>query len=71
MPLVAVWFLTCVVSLLAVLNPVGAVPLLLTMTASDGPGRRRRTALIAATTQTVCLAVVAVGGSTLFSFFNI
>jgi multiple antibiotic resistance protein len=66
-----VWFLTCLVSLLAVLNPVGAVPLLLTMTTGDPPERRRRTALIAAATQTVCLVAVAVGGSTLFAFFHI
>lgn len=68
---VTVWFLTCVVSLLAVLNPVGAVPLLLAMTVNDPPPRRRRSALMAASTQTACLAVAAVGGSTLFSFFNI
>lgn len=65
------WFLTCLVSLVAVLNPLGAAPLLLTMTADDAAPRRRRTAVIAAVTQTACLLAVALAGTALFAFFGI
>lgn len=57
-------------SLFSVINPISAAPIFVTMTASF-PGARRRTALKACLAAAAILAVFAVAGGAIFSFFGI
>jgi multiple antibiotic resistance protein len=59
------------IGLLAVMNPVGAVPLFLAITRDQSASRRRRTALIAATGVAVILLVSMFFGSTLLTLLGI
>lgn len=59
------------VPLFVIVSPIGAVPLFLSMTANDSRTHQRRTALLAAVTQTCGLTIAAIAGQTLFGFFGI
>lgn len=59
------------VTLLIIVSPHGAVPLFLSMTVDDGPRRRHRSALYAAVTCGTVLALAALGGDVVFTFFGI
>lgn len=59
------------VPLFVIVSPIGAVPLFLSMTANDSRQHQRRTAFLAAVTQTCGLTIAAIAGQTLFGFFGI
>ncbi len=59
------------VTLLIIVSPHGAVPLFLSMSVDDGPLHRRRSAMYAAMTCGAVLALAAVAGEMVFSFFGI
>jgi multiple antibiotic resistance protein len=68
------WFadlLRALIPLFVIINPVGAVPLFLSMTETVGKDRRPRTAWIAAVTCTATLLLTAIAGKALFDFFGI
>jgi len=58
-------------AIFSVVDPLGVVPLYITMTANDPPAHRRRTAMRAAITMCLALAVFAAAGSSILSFFGI
>lgn len=58
-------------SFFTLINPVGSMPVFLTMTASLSPGARRRTAVKAVITALITLMLFALGGQLLFDFFGI
>lgn len=58
-------------SLLAIVNPVGAVPIYLAMTASYDPARRRRTLMRAVVTGIAVLLTFAALGTAILAFFGI
>ena len=60
-----------VVALLAISNPLGAVPVFLALMQGATPAQRRREGLRAATAATVILAVVALAGRPLLAAFGI
>lgn len=62
---------TCFVALLAIMNPIGNIPLFLAMTEGDDAPRRRRIALMAALAVLVTLVVVAVAGDHILAAFGI
>ncbi len=55
----------------SVVDPLGVVPLYITMTANDPPAHRRRTAIRATVTMFLALAVFASAGSAILHFFGI
>lgn len=57
--------------LLAIINPVGAVPLFINLTQNETSAERRRSATIAATTVAVVLIVALFVGDALLRFFGI
>jgi multiple antibiotic resistance protein len=59
------------ISLLALLNPIGAIPLFLSLSASQNRVERRRTIRIAAFSVAVVLAVSATVGEHIIRFFGI
>ncbi len=59
------------VPLFIIVSPLGTAPLFLSMTAQDPPARRTRTALIAAVTTAITLAIAALAGEAIFSFFGV
>ncbi|MCC6681495.1 MAG: NAAT family transporter [Phycisphaeraceae bacterium] len=63
--------LTSLASVLFVVDPVGALPAYLVMTAGDDPAKRRRMALRAALTATIIMAVFAAAGTWLFNLFGL
>jgi multiple antibiotic resistance protein len=62
---------TCFVALLAIMNPIGNIPLFLAMTEGDDDGKRRRMALVTTVAVLVTLALVAVAGSRILAAFGI
>jgi multiple antibiotic resistance protein len=58
-------------SLLAIVDPLAAIPIFLALTGSPGRGTQNRIALRAAATCFVVLTVFGLTGSVLFSFFGI
>ena len=57
--------------LLAVLNPVGAIPVFVSLTANQSGDERRRTALLASLTVVLVLGTALVAGEGLLRFFGI
>lgn len=68
---VAEFALLSFVSLFTMVNPLGVVPVYVTMTGALTPAQARRVALKASVTATLVLAVFAVGGQLIFRFFHI
>ncbi len=71
---VAAWFTLVAkdtVPLFIIVGPLGTAPLFLSMTAQDPPARRTRTALIAAATTAITLAIAALAGEAIFAFFGV
>ena len=62
---------TCFVALLAIMNPIGNIPLFLAMTEGNDPAQRRRTALVTALAVMVTLSVVAIAGDDILEMFGI
>ncbi len=62
---------TCFVALLAIMNPIGNIPLFLAMTEGNDPTQRRRTALVTALAVMVTLLVVAFAGDDILEAFGI
>ncbi len=58
-------------ALLVIVNPVGAVPLFVSMTAQNSAAERRRIARVASSAVAIVLIVVAIGGQPLLAFFGI
>ena len=61
---------TCFVALLAIMNPIGNIPLFLAMTEGNDPAQRRRTALVTALAVMVTLSVVAIAGDDILEIFG-
>jgi len=57
--------------LLAIVNPIGAIPMFLSLTTSQSRRERNRTSLLAATTVLLVLAVSLVMGEAILHFFGI
>ncbi len=64
-------FLKSFISLLALINPVGAVPFFLSLTSEQSEGERRRTIRIASISVFCVIAVTTVLGQQIISFFGI
>src|SRR5262249_29883860 len=64
-------FLKCVVALLAMVNPLAAIPLFLGLTHQQTPAQRRRTASISTLAVFVTLLLMAAVGQSLLDFFGI
>lgn len=62
---------TCFVALLAIMNPIGNIPLFLAMTEGDDDARRRRTALMATLAVLATLVVVGIAGERILGAFGI
>jgi multiple antibiotic resistance protein len=60
-----------VTALFVIANPVGAIPLFISLTASQTPKERKRTAHLAATTVALVLMTTAIVGDTVLQFFGI
>lgn len=58
-------------ALLVIVNPIGAVPLFVSMTALDTAEERKRIARVASISVAIVLVVAALGGEPLLSFFGI
>lgn len=61
----------CLVSIFAILNPFGTVPVLLTLTSDLDESQRKRVVLKASVTALCILLVFAIGGHFVFSLFHI
>ncbi len=59
------------ISLLALINPVGAIPFFMSLTAQQSDGERRRTIRIAAVSVFCVIAVTTLLGQQIISFFGI
>ncbi|WP_118185232.1 MarC family protein [Paraburkholderia phosphatilytica] len=59
------------ISLLALINPVGAVPFFLSLSSQQSPAERRRTIRIAAVSVFCVIAVTALFGQQIIAFFGI
>ncbi|MGE5175517.1 MAG: MarC family protein [Hyphomicrobiales bacterium] len=68
---IAEFALLSFVSLFTMVNPLGVVPVYVTMTGALTPAEARRVALKASLTATLVLLVFAVGGRMIFRFFHI
>lgn len=64
-------FLKFLIALLAIMNPLGAVPVFVTMTGGQSAGERARSALMTALTVLITLAVSAAAGQSILAFFGI
>jgi len=57
--------------LLAIVNPIGSIPVFVNLTANQSPAERHRTGLLAAVSVVMVLGVVLVTGEALLHFFGI
>jgi len=64
-------FILYFTSFFTIINPIGSMPVFLTMTASLNQRARNRTALKAVLTAFITLMIFALGGQLLFNFFGI
>ncbi|MFO1127080.1 MAG: MarC family protein [Rhodospirillales bacterium] len=62
---------TCLVALLAIMNPIGNIPLFLVMTEGDDAAQRRRTALVTSLAVMITLMVVALAGADILEALGI
>ncbi|HTD90281.1 MAG TPA: MarC family protein, partial [Burkholderiales bacterium] len=58
-------------ALLVIVNPLGAVPVFVIMTAQASTGERNHIAFVASASVAIVLVVAAIGGQPLLSFFGI
>ena len=58
-------------ALLVIVNPLGALPVFITMTAGTSPKQKKHIAFVASTSVAIVLIVAAVGGQPLLAFFGI
>jgi multiple antibiotic resistance protein len=58
-------------SLLAIYNPLSAVPIFVSLTAHEAPGARRRIALVAVVASILVLLAFAAAGTAILAFFGI
>ena len=58
-------------SLLAIYNPLSAVPVFVALTADEAPAERRQTAVVAVAASVLVLLAFAVGGRLILAFFGI
>jgi len=65
------FFLTSLISILFVVDPPGAIPTYLVISANQDPKQRRRTALRGAVVATLTLAVFAGGGHVVFRYLGL
>ncbi len=63
--------LRTLIALLAILNPIGAIPIFIALTNDESPEQRLQTAKIAARAVTVVLLIVAFLGDYILNFFGI
>ncbi len=70
---VSAWaeYLKFFAGLLAILNPIGVIPIFINLTQNQTAGERRRTAFTAAITVAVVLAVTLLAGELILNFFGI
>jgi multiple antibiotic resistance protein len=68
---VVAFALTAFSALFSIVDPFGAVPLFISMTAKDSPAERRRTALRASLTMVLALSLFAAVGAQILRFFGI
>ena len=64
-------FLTSFVALLAIVNPIGIVPIFLTLTAGDSEKERQHTAHLSALSVGIILLLAAFAGEAILGFFGI
>ncbi len=64
-------FLTSFVALLAIVNPIGIVPIFLTLTSGDSENDRRHTAHLSALSVGIILLLAAFAGEAILGFFGI
>ncbi len=64
-------FLTSFVALLAIVNPIGIVPIFLTLTAGDSEKDRKHTAHLSALSVGIILLLAAFAGEAILGFFGI
>ncbi len=64
-------FLTSFVALLAIVNPIGIVPIFLTLTSGDSEKNRRHTAHLSALSVGIILLLAAFAGEAILGFFGI
>ncbi len=64
-------FLTSFVALLAIVNPIGIVPIFLTLTAGDSEQDRKHTAHLSALSVGIILLLAAFAGEAILGFFGI
>ncbi len=64
-------YMKFLVGLAAIVNPIGAVPIFINLTAGQGAAERRRTGLMAAAASAAVLLVALVAGQALLAFFGI
>ena len=64
-------FLTSFVALLAIVNPIGIVPIFLTLTSGDSEKERKHTAHLSALSVGIILLLAAFAGEGILSFFGI
>jgi multiple antibiotic resistance protein len=62
---------TCFIALLAIMNPIGNIPLFLAMTEGDDDAKRRRMALVTTIAVLVTLLIVAIAGNRILAAFGI
>ena len=58
-------------ALLVIVNPLGTVPVFVSMTAQAGAGEKQHIAFVASVSVAVVLVVAAIGGQPLLAFFGI
>jgi multiple antibiotic resistance protein len=64
-------FLTFLAAMLAIMNPIGGMPVFISVTADRSPEERRRIALVASLAVLVVLVVTALAGQPILRFFGI
>ena len=64
-------FLEFLAAMLAIMNPIGGMPVFISLTADRSPDERRRIALVASLAVLVVLAVTALAGQPILQFFGI
>lgn len=68
---VLAYAVTAFTTLVAIVDPPGAVPIFISMTGADTPAQKRRAAMRASVTAALALAIFAAGGNALLHFFGI
>lgn len=64
-------FTSAFVTLFVIMDPVGTLPVFLSLTAGQSPGRQRRSAMLAVTVSFLVIALFAVFGQAILSYLHI